>query len=99
MKNIFIESLAAMTPMERTVASNVAIYGGQTQFIDLNYREVVELAIPLIRSRKHTRSDAVSMCYESLLAQHGAKKWKRVGEVVLLRGDSVARALCFKADE
>ena len=96
---MFLKTLEKLTPMERTVASNIPIYGSSTQFIDLSATQVLGIAVPLIESGKFSRADAVSMCYDALLAQHGEKRWKRTGEVVILETDDVARALCYRVEE
>lgn len=85
-----------MTTLEAVCADATALYGKQIGFIDLDYKMVMEQAIPLVRTRKFNRADALSMVYDFLLSKHGNGEWKRMGEVVMLRSQSVARALCTR---
>lgn len=93
--NIIAEELGKLRPAQRHCPPLPVIYGGHTAFMDIGYVAVVERTAEILRKKAGwTRAEAVEMAFDNLLLADD--RWDRTGEVALLKGEGVARALCVR---
>ena len=96
---IIVDELLAMKAAQRFCPPLHLVYGHQgVQFMDIGRDEVVRRASEILRKKAGwTRAEAVEMAFDNLLSAD--KRWEREGEVVLLKNEGVARALCVWKEE
>jgi hypothetical protein len=96
---IIVDELRKLKPAQKFCPPLHYVYGhGGVQFMDIGYVAVVERAVEILRKKAGwTRVEAVEMAFDNLLSAD--PRWSREGEVVLLKGEGVARALCVRKEE
>lgn len=95
---ILVEALQAIPSGKRVQADPATIFA-DAQPIDIGRSAVVERAAEILRKRVGwSRADAVEMAYDSFLYEGNRREWERTGEVVLLKMEGVARALCKRRE-
>jgi len=97
--NIIVDAYKALKPAQRFCPPLHAVFGTErAQFLDIGYAAVVQRAGEILRKKAGwTRAEAVEMAFDNLL--NADSRWEREGEVVLLKGEGVARALCIWKEE
>ena len=95
---IIVEELRRLKPAQRFCPPLTKVYGSSaSQFMDIGRVAVMERAAEILRKRAGwSRAEAVEMAYDNLL---NSAPYERVGEVILLKSEGVARALCIRKEE
>lgn len=96
---IIVDGLRKLKPAQKFCPPLHAVYGHQrAQFMDIGYTVVVQRAAEILRKKAGwSRAEAVEMAFDNLL--RADPRWEREGEVVLLKSEGVARALCVWKEE
>lgn len=95
---ILVDALHNMNNAQRFVPPLRNVYHDGAQFMDLSRDQVVQRAAEILRKRAGwTRAEAVEMAFDNMLRVD--PRWVREGEVVLLKSEGVARALCVWKEE
>jgi hypothetical protein len=97
--DIIVEELGRLTPVQRHCPSLPVVYGHQDMaFMDVGVVAVTQRAAEILRKKAGwTRAEAVEMAFDNLLLADD--RYERCGEVALLKGEGVARALCVRKEE
>lgn len=96
---IIAEELGRLRPAQRHCPALHVVYGhNDLHFMDIGIIAVTSRASEILRKRAGwTRAEAVEMAFDHLL--RAGEVWDREGEVALLKGEGVARALCIRKEE
>jgi hypothetical protein len=95
---IIVEELARLKPAQRFVPQLWQVYSRETAFMDIGYAAVVQRTTEILRKRAGwSRAEAVEMAFDNLLSADS--RFERAGEVVLLKSEGVARALCIRRED
>jgi hypothetical protein len=95
---ILAQELRNMPRMDKFIADPHTVYGTDGDFVEVGYTPVITRAAEILR-KGWTRADSVEMAFDSLLYAGNGRKWERIGEVVLLKDESIARAYCKRREE